>query len=138
MNANRSLDLSEVRSLTEVFQCYPSVRAVYVFGSVASGKAGNESDLDLAIIPAEPSVRETKLDILEALASLGYCDVDLVFINEDDLVLAYEAIRQNRLIYAAEAFNRGGTYSNIVRKYLDFKPYLRIQRDAYKRRSIGA
>ena len=138
MQANRSFDISELRCLGEVFERYPEIQAVYVFGSVAAGKANRESDLDLAIIPAYPSARDRKLEILEALAQRGYYNVDLVFVNEDDLVLAYEVIRQNKLIYASADFDRGATYSRIVRKYLDFIPYLRIQRDAYKRRIAGA
>lgn len=127
-----------MQALIEVFRRYPQVRAVYVFGSQASGKAGRGSDLDLAIVLADPFLKEKKLDILAELARMGYCDVDLVFLDEDDLVLAYEAVRQNRLIYAGPGFDRGATYSRIVRKYLDFEPYLRVQREAYKRRIIGA
>ncbi|HUT87414.1 MAG TPA: nucleotidyltransferase domain-containing protein [Candidatus Heimdallarchaeota archaeon] len=138
VNGNRSSELSELAHLKDVFRRYPGIQAVYVFGSTASGNAGPKSDLDLAIIPANLSARDKKLDILADLASRGYCNVDLVFVDEDDLVLAYEAIRQNRLIYATNDFDRGATYSNIVRKYLDFEPYLQIQRDAYKRRNIGA
>ena len=130
--------MRDIQALIEIFRQYPQVQAVYVFGSQASGRAGPESDLDLAIIPTDRSVKEKKLDILAGLARLGYCDVDLVFLEEDDLVLAYEAIRQNRLLYAAPSFDRGGTYSRIVRKFLDFEPYLRVQREAYKRRIIGA
>jgi len=138
MKANRSFDLSELRNLDEVFRRYPGIRAVYVFGSTASGNAGPESDLDLAVIPANATVRKNKLDILAELTSHGYCNVDLVFIDEQDLVLAYEAIRQNKLIYSVDDFDRGTTYSNIVRKYLDLEFFLRPQRDAYKRRNIGA
>jgi hypothetical protein len=119
MKANRSLELSEIRNLEEV-------------------NADPESDLDLAVIPSVSSVKKKKLDILEDLAIHGYCNVDLVFIDEDNLVLAYEAIRQNCLIYAVKDFDRGTTYSNIVRKYLDFEFYLRIQRNAYKQRNISA
>lgn len=135
MRLSKSLDTAE---LQEVFARYRGIRAVYVFGSQAAGKASPGSDLDLAIIPAAPSLKERKLDILTELARLGYCNVDLVFLDEDDLVLAYEAVRQNRLIYAAPGFDRGAAYSRIVRKYLDFEPYLRIQRNAYKRRIINA
>ena len=138
MGSNKTLEALELQKLTEVFKRYPQVQAVYVFGSQAAGRAGRGSDLDLAIIATDPSLKEKKLDILAGLARLGYCDVDLVFLGEDDLVLAYEAVRQNRLLYAAPSFNRGGTYSRIVRKYLDFEPYLRVQREAYKRRIIGA
>ncbi len=138
MKANRSFDLAEIEKLGEVFREYPDIRAVYLFGSAAAGHARADSDIDLAVIPADASVKNEKLDILAKLAAHGYCNVDLVFIDDNDLVLAYEAIRQNKLIYAVSDFDRGTTYSNIVRKYLDFEFFLRAQREAYKRRAINA
>lgn len=137
IKGNRSFDISEIAKLDEVFLRYPGIRAVYLFGSAASGHAHPDSDIDLAVIPAGASVREAKLDILTELADHGYCNVDLVFIDEDNLVLAYEAIWQNKLIYATDDFDRGTTYSNIVRKYLDFEFFLRAQRAAYKRENSG-
>ncbi|MEA1870894.1 MAG: nucleotidyltransferase domain-containing protein [Candidatus Bipolaricaulota bacterium] len=135
---NRSFEISEIAKLDEVFRHYPGIRAVYLFGSAASGHARPDSDIDLAIIPAESSLKKKKLDILAELASHGYCNVDLVFIDESDLVLAYEAIRQNRLIYAVDDFDRGTSYSNIVRKYLDFEFFLRAQQETYRRKNISA
>lgn len=122
MRANKTLEALEPEKLAEVFRRYPQVRAAYLFGSQAAGRAGRGSDLDLAIIPTDPSLKENKLDILAELARRGYCNVDLVLLDEDDLVLAYEAIRLNRLIYAGPGFDRGATYSRVVRKYLDFEP----------------
>ena len=138
MKANRSFEIAEIEKLGDVFRRYPGIRAVYLFGSAAVGHARSDSDIDLAIIPADTSIRDKKLDILGDLAARGYCDVDLVFIDESDLVLAYEAIRQNKMIYAVSDFDRGTTYSNIVRKYLDFEFFLRAQQEEYKRRAIGA
>ncbi len=120
--------------LPEVFGKYPDIQAVYVFGSVGRGQTHRESDLDLAIVPRNKTVRQKKLDILADLACLGFCQVDLSFLDTDDIVLKYEMIRQNRLVYQAEDFDRGATYSKIVRQYLDFLPYLNVQRAAYKRR----
>ena len=57
MRKNKTLAALELRKLVEVFRRYPQVRAVYVFGSQASGRAGPESDLDLAIIPADRSLK---------------------------------------------------------------------------------
>ncbi|MEA3415614.1 MAG: nucleotidyltransferase domain-containing protein, partial [Thermodesulfobacteriota bacterium] len=34
-----------------IFRKYPDIKAVYLFGSVGSGKTHRESDLDLAIVP---------------------------------------------------------------------------------------
>jgi predicted nucleotidyltransferase len=55
--------------------------AVYLFGSSASGRMHAESDLDLAVVPRHPQIVSRKLDILVDLARIGFCDVDLVFLN---------------------------------------------------------
>lgn len=121
--------------LSEVFRHYPEIRAVYLFGSAAEGRAGATSDLDLAIITSTPRLREKRLDLLAHLVRNGFDTVDLVFLDEEqDLVLAYEAVRPNHLVYAGPGFDRGTTFSRIVRKYLDFEHFLRIQRNALKQR----
>lgn len=122
--------------LSAVFSRYPDVQAVYLFGSAAKGVMHGESDIDLAVVPRDRTVRSKKLDMLTDLARVGFCDVDLVFLDSDDIVLLYEAVRQNRLVYQAEDFDRGAMYSRVVRRYLDFMPYLREQREAYKRRLL--
>lgn len=126
----------DLNLLPEIFRKFPDIQAVYLFGSVASGKTHAESDLDLAIVPRRAQLREQRLDILADLARAGFDNVDLVFLDTTDIVLKYEAIRQNRVIYQADDFDRGAMYSKIVRQYLDFLPYLKVQREAYKRRIL--
>jgi predicted nucleotidyltransferase len=123
--------------LGQVFAGYPDIEAVYLFGSLATGRTHPGSDLDLAIVPCHPRVLERRLDILTDLARAGYCEVDLVFITGADLVLDYEAVRLNELVYAREGFDRGELYSKVVRRYLDFLPYLEVQRKAYRRRILN-
>jgi hypothetical protein len=127
----------DLRLLAEIFQKYPEVLAVYLFGSAVSERVHQESDLDLAILPATEAVREKRLDILTDLARHGFCNVDLVFLDGSDIVLEYEAIRHNVLVYQAHGFDRGATYSKIIRQYLDFYPYLCVQREAYKKRILN-
>ena len=127
----------DLKLLSRIFETYPDVRAVYVFGSSASGHIHADSDLDLAVVPRHRRVHSRKLDMLTDLARAGFCDVDLVFLDTDDIVLKYEAVRQNQLVYQREDFDRGAYYSQIVRKYLDFLPYLEVQRKAYQRRILG-
>ncbi len=115
----------------------PDVQAVFVFGSSASGHTHAGSDLDLAIVPRHSQVYSRKLDMLTGLARAGFCHVDLVFLDTDDVVLKYEAVRQNQLVYQREDFDRGTYYSRVVRQYLDFLPYLKVQREAYRRRILG-
>jgi predicted nucleotidyltransferase len=130
----RRPDLSR---LPEVFRRYPDVQAVYLFGSAAAGTERGESDLDLAVFPGSAELRKHRLQILADLAERGFCRVDLVFPDEEDVVLRYEAVRLNVLVYERPGFDRGSTYSNVVRKYLDFLPYLAVQRAAYKKRLLS-
>jgi hypothetical protein len=53
-----------------------------------------------------------------------------------DIVVRFEAVRQNRLIYCAEGFDVGSFFSLTIRQYFDFLPYLKIQREAYKQRIL--
>lgn len=126
-----------IRGLAEVFRQYPGVRAVYLFGSHAADRVQPESDVDLAIVPRDGSVQERRLELLADLTKLGLDRVDLVFLDPEDLVLQYEAVRYNRIIYQAPDFDRGAMYSYVVRRYLDFLPYLERQRAAYKRRLLN-
>jgi uncharacterized protein len=123
----------DITRLHGVFARYADIQAVYLLGSRATGNAHTASDLDLAIVPRDPSTRARKLDLLTDLARHGFCDVDLVFLDTDDIVMRYEAVRLNELVYAAADFDRGALYSSVVRQYLDFLPYLNVQRAAYKR-----
>jgi predicted nucleotidyltransferase len=125
---------TDIELLSKVFKGFPDIKAVYLFGSAASGHLHEESDMDLAVFPDTEELRGQKLKILEHLAHNGFCNVDLVFLGTDDIVLQYEAVRQNILVYQTPAFDRGYTYSRIIRQYLDFYPYLTVQRHALKKR----
>jgi len=122
--------------LPEIFEKFPDIMAVYVFGSVATGNTHAESDLDLAVVPRRGSSLD-KLEILTELARHGFDNVDLVILNTNDIVLKYEAVKHNKVIYATEDFDPGAMFSLVVREYLDFLPYLERQRKAYKERILG-
>jgi uncharacterized protein len=140
MNSEMSENRTEIPSLHElpkIFRKFPAIEAVYLFGSTATGTRHGESDLDLAIIPGDEITRHFKLDLLKDLARHGFCNVDLVVLDTNDIVMKYEAIRLNQLIYSAESFDPAETYSRIIRQYLDFLPYLDVQRSAFKRRILN-
>ena len=118
----------EIKHLTEVFRQFPEIRAVYVFGSAATGKRRLDSDLDLAVFASDESFQMRKLDVLAELTRQGFDTIDLVFLNTADPITRYEAVRLNKLIYSTADFDRGSYYSKIVREYLDLLPYLDVQR----------
>ncbi|RME85738.1 MAG: nucleotidyltransferase domain-containing protein [Caldilineae bacterium] len=123
--------------LTAIFARYPAILAVYLFGSRATGKTHAHSDLDLAVVPRPGYPPDLRLKLMNDLVREGFDYIDLLILDTDDLVLRYEVIKHNRVIYQAADFDRGTLYSNVVRQYLDFLPYLEVQRRAYKRRILG-
>ena len=122
--------------IATVCKRYPDIQAVYLFGSAASGRQHTESDIDLAVVPRSKKARGMKLSILSDLTRQGLDRVDLVFLDTDDTVLKYEAVRQNKIVYSTHDFDRGALYSKAVREYLDLEPCLAVQRHAQKRRML--
>ncbi|MBI5841324.1 MAG: nucleotidyltransferase domain-containing protein [Chloroflexi bacterium] len=136
MNKKRFGIFPDFNSLPAIFQKYSGIQAVYVFGSAASGRLHDESDLDLAVYSHDSSIHAQRLDILADLTRQGFNNVDLVFLDKNDVVLRFEAVRQNRLIYCAKDFDASAFFSLVLRQYFDFAPYLKTQREAYKRRVL--
>jgi len=124
--------------LQEVFSAHPAVWGAYVFGSVAADWERDGSDLDLGIV-----VDEDEWDPSDKVPLIGDCMdaarrdwIDLVVLNDAPLVLQFEAVRPNVILYAADEFDPGVFSSKILRMYWDFQPHLRRQRKAYKRRLV--
>ncbi|RME75691.1 MAG: nucleotidyltransferase domain-containing protein [Chloroflexi bacterium] len=125
------------KQLRPIFTRYADIQAVYLFGSTVTGHQHPNSDLDLALVPRSNTLRRQKLDILTDLARAGFDNVDLLILDTNDIVLKYEAVRFNRVIYHTDDFEPAVFFSNVVRQYLDFVPYLEVQRQAYKQRILN-
>jgi uncharacterized protein len=123
--------------LKQVFDKYDEIEAVYLFGSAAKGAIHPESDLDIGIVAGDPSLCQRKLDILTDLAKIGFCSVDLVFLDTKDIVMRFEVVKHNRVIYQKSGFDRCEMFSRTLRMYFDFLPHLRIQREYFKRRVLS-
>ena len=119
---------------TRIFQAHEEVNAVYLFGSMASGKTHPESDLDLGLRFSSPELARPKIEYLSELTAAGVDRVDLVYLHEADPTMQYEIVRHNRLLHAVPSFNRGEYYSNCLRRFFDLQPLLKIQRQAMKER----
>lgn len=122
----------DLNKLEGIFEKYPAAQAVYLFGSAASGKTHAESDLDLGIVPKDCSAHAQKLDILTDLIRNEFNNIDLVFLDTKDIVVRFEAVRQNRLVDSSKEFDAGEFFSLTIRQYFDFVPYLKTQREAHK------
>lgn len=132
------LSSNTLYKLQNIFSRYAEIKAVYLFGSRAIGKERSDSDLDLGVFTKGDIAASFKLKVLKDLTAEGFDRVDLVMLAKADPVVCHEAVRLNKLIYSTDDFDRGETYSNVIRKYLDLLPYLKKQREAYKQKKLYA
>jgi hypothetical protein len=49
----------------------------------------------------------------------------------------HEVVKHNNILYQSDAFEAGSYFSLVVRKYLDFKPLLKTQRENLKERILN-
>lgn len=77
----------------------PGLRAVYLFGSQASGEASAASDVDLAVLAEQPLTARQRWEIGEAIADILRRDVDLVDLRQASTVLRIQVVGHGRRIW---------------------------------------
>ena len=74
------------------------VDSLWVYGSVSSGRARSDSDLDVGVLARERLSAAELADVrAEAEALLG-CSVDLVDLDQASPILAYQVLKHGRLV----------------------------------------
>jgi len=111
--------------LNKVFQSYPQIKLVYLFGSQAKGEVGPLSDHDFAIYFDEKDPRkmfDIKLEVLGQLSGVLRSDsIDIVILNLSEIPeLKFNVIKEGDLIYEEEPF-RVIVEPKILNEYFDFK-----------------
>lgn len=111
--------------LNKVFQGYPQIKLVYLFGSQAKGEVGPLSDHDFAIYFDEKDPRkmfDIKLEVLGQLSGVLRSDsIDIVILNLSEIPeLKFNVIKEGDLIYEEEPF-RVIVEPKILNEYFDFK-----------------
>ncbi len=99
-SSHHSIALTD--KLKPVFQNYPELVFVYLFGSLADGTADTASDIDLAVFvdyPADFSFTR-KLQLHgDCCRALKRNDVDLLVLNQTrNLLLVEEVLRKGKVI----------------------------------------
>lgn len=100
MDSDGTFDKRALKRLREVLKEHP-VRLGVLFGSQATGTAGDHSDIDVAV-EFEPSVEnrfQAQLDLGASLAlELGTDDIDVVDLDTIRPAVGYAALAEGRLL----------------------------------------
>lgn len=90
----------------------PSLSAVYLFGSQASGDAGPASDLDLAILADTPPDVVGLWDLANQLAGIAGCSVDLLDLRAASTVMQYQIITSGQRLWSRD--NTSALYESFI------------------------
>jgi predicted nucleotidyltransferase len=98
------------------------VLVAYLFGSMGRGDHTADSDIDIAILLAEPrrASLELYLRLRDELSKRLGGEVDLVILNEAPPLLKYQVIRHGKLLYCKDERARVEFEARAQDEYLDF------------------
>ena len=85
-------------ALGQIVRAVPSTIAVYVFGSLAAGAAAPDSDVDIAVLAAQPLAAEARWHLAQALAITLGRDVDLVDLRQASTVMRVQVLGSGKLL----------------------------------------
>jgi len=85
--------------ITHIVQKVPSVKLIYLFGSMATGQQHDNSDLDIAILPSPALDNLARWQIAQDLACEFDINVDLVDLNTASTVLCQQVIITGELLW---------------------------------------
>ena len=124
------MDKEEILSkIKEIIEFYPQIKLVYLFGSLASGKAGPLSDTDLAFYIDERDKKklfDIKFELMDKISRKLETDkIDIVILNlTESPELKYNIIKDGELIYSQEPF-KVIIEPKILNEYFDFYAILK-------------
>ncbi len=123
-----SFDLATIRRLVEQVVADDSrVLAVYLFGSRARGEALEGSDLDLAVLLAEPFGVMELLALEDRLERALGVPTDLIDLGKASAFLALDVIRGER-IYCTDSTRCDEFDLYVLRRAGDLEPFERERR----------
>jgi len=119
----------ELAELRKAMKKFKEVRAVYLFGSTASGKTGPLSDIDIAVLANKDVDRiersNLRLKLIAELTDIFKSDkIDLIILNDAPVQLTFEIISKGKLIFGrrgeiAEFEARASSYYHDMKYYID-------------------
>ncbi len=125
--------LDRVRQLLEA---QPDIRVAFAFGSVPAGRAGFESDIDIAVLAEEPLDVERTMELIRSIALATGRPVDLI-----DLRTAGEPLLGQILQNGVRLRGSDAEHAELVRRHLfdaaDFLPYVERMLEERRQRWIG-
>ena len=121
-HGNEPLGAAELGPLRQLLEGRVGLRLAFVFGSLAQGGAGLDSDLDIAVQADRPLSVAQEVELIELLAAACGRPVDLI-----DLTTVGEPLLGEILAHGQRLFGSDADHAALIRRHVfdteDFLPY---------------
>ena len=121
----------DLAGLAAYFAGQTDVIAAYLFGSIARGQANRLSDVDIAVLlnssVDEEAALERQLKLMIDMDHFADREVQVVILNRAAPLLAYQVIRDGRLLFERDRAERIAFDVRAMKLYFDLQPMLAVQ-----------
>jgi len=124
-----------LQKLSRVLKSEPDVAFTYLFGSVAKGRNGPLSDVDVAVyFSPEGDARSRFRRQIQLTSKLSNAlkrdDVDVVRLQDAPLDLARDVVENGKMLFCHDDNLRVDFVFRVVRDYLDAEPLRKLEWEA--------
>ena len=105
--------------ITDFAMKHGQIAAIYVFGSIATGRDRSGSDIDIAIMVWDSVERMERVQLETALSNLLGRDVDLIIFGDATPLLQHQILRDGHLVFESDPKERVRQEVAARRDYLD-------------------
>ncbi len=114
-------------TLRELFEKYPEINSVYLFGSRARKESHTLSDWDYGVLTvATPLPTDKLLEIIKDLEKYHRTSVDVVDLRGATPLLVHRIIRDRQVIYEKDPLLRVDFETRLLGEYLDWVQFLEV------------
>lgn len=135
MNAATNYDANALCKI--ILSALPDLWAIYLHGSVSTGTATPNSDLDLALLTAPGMQLGNTLSLRAMLARTVGREVDIADLRRAGNVLRKEVLAHGELLYAADPARVLAWEGAALSEYADHQQRIRALLEDFKRTGIG-
>ena len=111
-----------ITKLKEALEGNAEIRLALLFGSYATGKAGPDSDIDIAIAYDRKLTMEERIELAQRLSTLLNKEIDLVDLKVASGILLQQIISNRKTIINRDAKLYGDIIAKQITEELDFLP----------------
>lgn len=127
--------MCDSEDISDVLRAEPLIKAAWLFGSMARGTAGPESDLDVAVLGERALTADEKMHMIELLAQRCLRPVDLIDLQATQTLVVGQVIRYGKRLFCDDTTLCAEFMKRWVFDQADWMPYrkraLKTRRDAW-------